>query len=129
MIEDRVLERSLALVQMLHGRTREGKVVWRSAKSPDAFETDLEEDTLRIRIIPDEDFPNDPNVALDVVDRASARLISTISNVTLRPVLDRKTREGLSPYALLAETYEMARRKALKVDDVLGRVLESLRRQ
>jgi hypothetical protein len=41
--------------------------------------------------------------------------------------MDKTTSEGLNPYALLREIYELARRQALNVDETLERVLATLR--
>jgi len=40
--------------------------------------------------------------------------------------MDRLTPEGQSPYALLRQLFEMARRQVQRTDDVIERVLESL---
>lgn len=126
MSEEKSLERALAQVQALHRRTREGKIEWRETDDLRTFQTESGEFDLRIRSIPDRDYP-EPDYALDVYSRSSGRKIETISNVTFRPLLDHITEEGLNPYIVLQQTYEMARRKALGVDDVLESILQDLK--
>ena len=70
-----------------------------------------------------EAIQDEPDYALEVLDSFSDRKIETISNVTLRPVMDKTTTDGLSPFAVLGRIYELARRKALNVDDALERWL------
>ena len=62
-----------------------------------------------------------------IFDETSDKKIDRITNVSLRPVMDIVTEEGLNPYNLLERTFEMARRQALGVDDVLETILQSLK--
>jgi hypothetical protein len=126
MSDEKVLERGLALVQSLHKRTQEGRVDWQDSGDARSFRTDIGDFDLIIRQIPDPDYPDEPNYSLEIVEKGSGRVIEAISNVTLRPVMDRKTAEGLNPYAVLDDTFQMARRKALKIDDVLENILHQL---
>ncbi len=126
MSDEKVLERGLALVQSLHKRTREGRVDWQDRGDTRSFRTDIGDFDLIIRQVPDPDYPDEPNYSLEVVEKGSGRVLEAISNATLRPVMDRKTAEGLSPYAVLDDTFQMARRKALKIDDVLENILHQL---
>jgi hypothetical protein len=80
-------------------------------------------------LTPDSDFPDQPDYLLRVYDKSSGRELDAISNVTLRPVMDKTTAEGLNPYVLLEQTYEGARRKALKVEEALENLLEAMRLQ
>jgi hypothetical protein len=91
------------------------------------FDADFGEFVLRIRSIPDHDYPKDPDYVLEVWSSDSDRIIEEISNVTLRPVMDRVTVDGFGPYALLQQIYDLARRKALNVDDALERLLATLK--
>lgn len=127
MSQERSLERALALVQALHARTREGRVDWRETHDARMFATESGDFDISVRQVPDKEFPDQPDYKLEVVSRSTGRTIETISNVTLRPVMDRITSEGLNPYVVLEQTYEMARRKALRVDDALETILDSLK--
>ena len=144
MIDDRVLDRSLALLEELYNRTRAGKIGWLDAGfdlSSDVplpygqepkhlgFKTQSGDFTLRIQRIPDANFPNEPDFALHIIEPESGVIIETISNITLGAALDRKLAGGLTPYVVLREIYDMARRQAQHVDDVLDRVLASLRQE
>jgi hypothetical protein len=40
--------------------------------------------------------------------------------------MDKTTPEGLNPYGVLGRIYELARRRALNVDDTLERILATL---
>jgi len=126
MSDEKAFERALALLHTLHSRTREGKVNWQETDDTRTFQTESGDFDLRIRLLPDRDYPDQPDYALEVFRRDSGRKIDTISNVTLRPVMDQKTPDGLNPYAVLEQLYEMARRKALRVDDVLDSILQTL---
>jgi hypothetical protein len=145
MIEDKSRSRSVVLLEELYNRTREEKLVWIDAgydttadeSSPYrhrptthlGFKTQSGRYMLRIQLIPDFDFPNEPNFALYIISPDADEIIETISNMTLGQALDYKTTEGLTPYTLLQQIYEMARRQARHVEDVLEHVLESLRQQ
>jgi len=124
-----IANRQLALVHALHKRTERGRVAWRYDSSQ-AFRAEFDDFSLRIRLIPDPDYPDDPNYALELWSKSDSlvgeRMIEEISNATLRPVMDHATPDGLSPYAVLAQVYDMARRQALNVNDVLDRVLATL---
>lgn len=126
MSDDKALERSLAIVQKLYDRTREGKVDWQPADDARAFRTDFNDLDLIIHELPDPDYPDEPDYSLEIAEKFAGRIIETISNQSLRPVMDRKNSEGLNPYALMHATFEMARRKALKVDDALQNLLNQL---
>jgi hypothetical protein len=120
------VERQLSLVQALYSRTKDGKVDWQAWINADGFTATFGEFNLRIRVIRDDDYPDHPDYVLTVERGPSDQTIETISNATLRPVMERTTVDGLSPYRLLQETYEMARRKALNVEDALDRILATL---
>ena len=126
MSADKTLERSLALVHALHRRTRDGKVEWSPSNLQDVFECVLGGYMLKIREVEDRDDYENPDVQLDVYSRESGQWIESISNVSLRGVSDRTTEEGLNPYVVLKQTFQMARRKVHKVDDVLDSILEAL---
>jgi len=129
MSNETALEKALALVQTLHARTRDGRLDWRETGDEQTFETELADFRLRIKLTQDRDYPDEPDYKLIVFKKDSGREIERISNVTLRPVMDRTTADGLNPYALLGETHEMARRQALRVDDALERILETLKEE
>ena len=129
MSEEKTLERALALIQALHSRTREGRIDWQETTDARKFTTESGDFDLTIRLIPDRDYPDKPDYAVDVVNRSSGQKIETVSNVTLRPMMDRITPDGLNPYVVLEQTYEMARRKALRVDDALESILQTLKEQ
>lgn len=126
MSDEKVLERSLALVQTLYKQTQDGKVEWQEGGDARSFRTDIGNFDLIIRQIPDQDYPDEPDFSLEIVEKHSGTVIETISNVTLRPVMDHKTAEGLNPYNVLYEMFQMARRRALKIDDVLENILHQL---
>jgi hypothetical protein len=132
------LKRDLALVHALYERTKDGKIDWKAAHAGPGFETDFGDYVLRIHERLDENYPDDPDYFLDVIRKAelpdSIRdhvihndVIETISNISLRPVMDRLSEDGLAPRTLLEQIYTMARRRVLGVDDALDVILESLR--
>ncbi len=130
MNESTVLERQLELVHELHRRTREGRIDWEPTQQEGAFMWSKSITfAIRIRKTFDPDYPDQPDYFLDVIDWPSERTIETISNITLRPVANRITEDGLTPYQVLGEMYDLARRKALRVDDALEAILNSLRGQ
>src|SRR5215203_2808746 len=118
MSDETYVDRHLSLVQELYERTRAGKIDWVESRYSHSFEISMGQYVLRISLIEDNDYPNDPDFSLFVADVSSGteRWIDTISNSTLRSVMDKTTPEGLNPYALLREIYQLARRKALNVD-------------
>jgi hypothetical protein len=126
MSDEKTLERSLALIHSLYKRTREGKVNWEVSSDRRAFKAEFGAFDVLIRVMPDPDYPDQPDFSLEIIDRGTGSMIESITNATLRPVMDRKTPEGLNPYGVLDQIFGMARRKALKVDDVLQTILEQL---
>ena len=129
MSDNEALEKALALVQRLHARTRDGKVDWETTHAESLFAVRLGQFMLNLKQTPDPDYPDQPDFELVVVDEGSGRTIERITNTTLRPVNDRLTEEGLSPYNLMERTFEMARRKALGVDDMLETILQGLAKE
>jgi len=129
MSDETYADRQLALVQELYKRTKERKINWVGSRYSSSFEANLGDYLLRISFRVDNDYLDDPDFFLSVVDVSSEaeRHIDTISNASLRPVMDKTTSDGLNPYALLREIYELARRKVLNVDDTLERVLATLK--
>ena len=126
MTDTTAVDRQLALVHALYRRTLARKIDWRVGPHSAGFDADLGEYSLRIRLVPDNDYPDEPDFWLEIRDLVTGRLIDTISNVTLRPVMDKVTNDGLSPFAVLEQTYDLARRQALNVDDALERILATL---
>jgi hypothetical protein len=146
-MSDETLERELSLVQSLHKRTRAGKVNWEASTSPaytGGFQAEFGNVIVVIREVHDPDYPEQPDYELLIIQpvRGAAmilnppspqeplgRVVETISNLTLRPVIAHVTEEGLNPYTLLSETFLLARRKAFKVDEVLDGLLHELDRE
>lgn len=126
MSDDKVLERALAIVQTLYKRSLNGEVDWQDIRDSRSFKADFGDFELIIREIPDLDYPTEPDYSLEIMEKFSGRVIETISNKSLRPLMDRKTPEGLNPYAVLHHTFKMARRKALKIEAVLENLLHQL---
>lgn len=118
-------DKALELAQSLHRRTLEDKIEWTEGGSDRAFQASFGNFAVEVREVPDRDYPDQPDYSIAVRD-ALGREIEQITNVTLRPVMDRTTAEGLNPYAVLQETYRLARRKALGYDKALDSILEQL---
>ncbi len=125
MTYDKTLEKALALVQNLYVRTSDGDVDWQVTGNERAFQAQLGDFTLRLTRIPDIEYQDSPDYELRVLDK-SEREVESITNRSLRPVMDRSTPEGLNPYSLLDRTFEMARRQALGVDQAMDTLLQSL---
>lgn len=126
MTDEILLNRHLALIKALHKRTREGKLNWQETNRLKWFMVESSDLLLEIGEIFDPDYPEQPDYALVITDPQSKKEIERISNTTLRPVSDRTTEEGLSPYTVLQQIHGMARRKALHVDDALDSLIETL---
>lgn len=125
MSDNKALEKALALVQRLYARTCEGKVDWEKTGDESQFVVQLGHFMLTLTQVPDAEYPDQPDFELAIVDETHTT-IEQITNTMLRPVSDRLTEEGLRPYPLMARTFEMARRKALGVDDVLETIIQGL---
>ena len=117
-------DKALNLVRLLYKRTTAGSIDWQYARK-DEVSASVDEYSLVLRRQEDQDYPEQPDYFLTLVD-SQGRNIETISNISLRPLMDRVGDEGLNPYQLLAETYRLARRKALGVDEALDSVLKRL---
>jgi hypothetical protein len=126
MSDETYVSRQLSLVHALYKRTIDGKVDWSETDYSQTFEATVGEYTFRISLVPDNDYPDEPDYVLLVKDSASDRWIDTISNATLRPVSDKITSDGLNPYGVLGRIYDLARRRALNVEDALERILATL---
>jgi hypothetical protein len=127
MSDEKALDRALSVVQTLHKRTNEGKVNWQQSSAyAGGFQADFGGLAVVIREIPDPEYPDEPNYTLSIIQKTTGQIIESISNITLRPVMNRTTEEGLNPYVALERTFKMARRKALKVDDALEDLLQEL---
>jgi hypothetical protein len=128
MSDETYADRQLALVHSLYSRTKDGKVDWKETNYSLSFEAPVGGYIFKISLVPDQDYPNEPDYQLQVRenDTKSQRWIDTISNATLRPVSDKITPDGLNPYGVLGRIYELARRKALHVEDALERILATL---
>lgn len=125
MNDEKTRDKVLNIIHRLHLRTRDGSIQWREGDDARGFVTELGDFTLVARRFPDPAYPDEPDYGLQIFNTAG-REIETISNVTLRPVMDRITSEGLNPYVVLQQIYEMARRQALRVDDALESILRTL---
>lgn len=125
MTDEKPFDRELDLLGALHRQTRDRRVDWQDKGQTNWFEAKSGNFLLKIGEIFDPDYPEMPDYSLAIID-ASGRTIESISNTSLRAVSDRKTTQGHTPYAALQGIYEMARRKALRVDDVLDSLLENL---
>lgn len=126
---DKFLVRSLSIVNTLYKRTVEGIINWEeSTWHSGAFDAEFENVKVVIREEDDPEYPQEPDYILNIVNTRTGRGIEEISNRTLRPLMDRVNEQGLNPYSVLQETFQMAKRKALKVDDTLDNLLEQLKR-
>ena len=126
MMDEKALNKLLALVQRLHARTCERKIDWTETPNESRFVAQLDRFTLALKKIPDPNYPDQPDFELVVFDQTTDRKVERITNGMLRPVMDRVTDEGLNPYKLLYRTFEMARRQVLGSDDALEAILKSL---
>jgi hypothetical protein len=118
-------EKALELIHSLHRRTLQGKVAWVAGRTQKSFRMEFGAFSLEIQEIPDQDYSDAPDFAVIIFD-SSGREVETISNVTLRPLKDRLMDNGLNPYAVLQETYKVARRKALGFDQTLDMIIDEL---
>lgn len=125
MSEAKSLNKDLALVQALYLRTKDGALDWKPQGN--RFRAESGGYVILVGSTVDSDFPNDPDYYVSLSDVSGVEL-ERISNVSLRPVSDLKGPDGLTAYKLLSEIYQMARRKALRVDQVIDNVLASLTR-
>jgi hypothetical protein len=126
---DKFLLRSLSIVNTLYKRTVEGAINWVESTWHDgAFDAEFENVKVVIRAEDDPQYPEQPDYILNIVNTSTGRNIEEISNRTLSPVMERVNEQGLNPYSLLQDTFRMARRKALKVDDTLDNLLEQLKK-
>jgi hypothetical protein len=126
---DKDLIRSMLIVNTLHKRTAEGAIDWRESDwRGGAFEALFENVNVVIQEEEDAQYPQEPDYILTIVNGRTGRPIEEISNRTLRPLMERVNEEGLNPYSILRETFQLARRKALKIDDTLDNLLEQLKK-
>lgn len=126
---DKFLLRSFSIVNTLYKRTVEGAINWvESNWHSGAFEAEFENVKVVIREEDDPEYPQQPDYILNIVNTRTGRGIEVISNRTLSPLTERVNEQGLNPYSVLQETFKMARRKALKVDDTLDNLLEQLKK-
>lgn len=126
MSDNRALDKALVLVQRLYFKTSDGKVDWEETDNESWFVLNQGNYRLVLKQVPDYSYPDQPDYELEIYDVAADRTIDTITNVTLRPVMDRLTEEGLSPFQLLVRTFAMARRAVLGVDDALETIILGL---
>ena len=138
MSDEKALGRALSVVQTLYKRTQAGRINWEvSFGYPEAFQADFGDIVVVIQEVDDPEFPDQPDYKVLVIERpigtpiggnpsSAGRVVDEISNSTLKPVMDQTTEDGLNPYNVLHGTFQMARRKALKVDAVLDNLLQKL---
>ena len=126
MTESKSIEQHLGLVQRLYARTCDGKVDWEYVRGESKVVTQLGHFIVELRMIPDPDYPDQPDFGIAIIDEGSKEEIEQFTNVMLRPVMDTLSEEGLNPYSLMKYTFDIARRKARGADVALEKILESL---
>ena len=117
-------QKSLELVKALYKRSQAGRLEWKPVDN-NQLRTELGEFTLDLLRVHDQDYPDEPDYFLTLVD-SQGRDVETISNISLRPLMDQKDEDGLNPYQLFRLTFEHARRKAFGVDAAVDSVLKKL---
>jgi hypothetical protein len=115
----------LLLLQRLFARNADGRIVWAPFSSEREFITRVGEYQITISERDDPEYPDQPDYFLTISDKAG-NWIATISNITLRPLLDREF-NGMNPYVLLQTIYRTAHRSALGVDKVVHNLLDLLK--
>lgn len=132
--ESQSLLKDLKLVETLYRRTVAGELAWSHLEEDSAAVwVPVGNHSLVIREIPDPEYPDEPDYELRIYGEpllvaklTQAAPIQIVSNRSLRPVSDRKSEDGLTPYALLSKTYGHARRIAYNVDETVDAVLAAL---
>jgi hypothetical protein len=115
------MDKRQQVVQLLSQKTKEGKLDWREAVKGDAFQVALTDKVLRIREVPPHDpDPDDiPDYAIDLVN-GNGKVVDTFRDTQLGD-------EGSGYWwQKMHDLYEMARRKALRSDELLDEAVSEL---
>ncbi len=108
------------LVVMLHQKTLDGKVKWEKTSKVGLFLATFSGSSVRMFTKENEDSPEDLDYYLTIYNAQGDR-VEVVSDILLQ-----RADEKFGGYKLLSETYEMARRIALGVDDAIDALLSEL---
>jgi hypothetical protein len=101
-------EKTIALIRVLAEKTRNNEIVWEKTSNPDAFQTS---------------FPNYSIVLLERLGEVTLHLANEKGEVIERY---SSTPAPTDIDHMMHETFELARRKALGVDQALDDILKTL---
>jgi hypothetical protein len=118
------MEKQKRLVDLLLQRTKQSHLDWHEAIASNAFQVALSDTTVRIRATPtaiaDEEGVHD--YWIDLVN-GNGTVVDTFSDMNLH--YDTAVRTG-EWFGKMRDLHDMARRKALRSDEVLDQVLSEL---
>jgi hypothetical protein len=102
------------LIQLLHDKTSEGKLVWTITQDDGEYQATFSDFGVRVYKV-GADF----HIA---VYNSSGELVEDVSDPQVKPDLQ-------NAFKIMREIFEMARRKALGVDDVLDKIIGELSKE
>ena len=120
------LATELELLHTLYQRTRQHELTWSPHDARgDVVLSDLDGYRITLAQLPDADYPNQPDYEL-IISEADGREVERVSTISLRPIMDRTSADGLPPYAVLESLYDLAHDQAFEVNHVVGKLLRKL---
>jgi hypothetical protein len=116
------MEKQKQLVELLLKRSKQNQLDWQEAIPSDAFQVALSDKTVRIRATPDTDDPGAYDYLIELAN-SDGRVVDEFSHMTLYYSDATRTSEWMTK---MRDLYDMARRKALRSDQLLNEVLSEL---
>jgi hypothetical protein len=101
--------KTVALIRALHEKTRGDEITWEKTSNPASFQTSWPKYSIILR-------QTETNNILLFLSNDRGEVIERYSSEPAPPEIDQ----------LMHETFEMARRKALGVDEAVDEILKSL---
>lgn len=112
------------LAYMLYQRTLKASIDWEEAVTPGVYQASFSDYSIQISLLGSQITP-DSDVKISVIDD-NGNEIESFSDVDIEKGWLEKFNVEISPFQIMYETYEIARRSALGTEQAINKILSEL---
>ena len=112
------------LAYMLYQRTLKASIDWEEAVTPGVYQASFSDYSIQISLLGSQITP-DSDVKISVIDD-NGNEIESFSDVDIEQGWLEKFKVDITPFKIMYETYEIARRSALGTEQAINKILSEL---
>ena len=113
------------LAYMLYQKTLKGSIDWKEAVEPDVYQASFSDYSIQISLVGSQNT-SDSDVNISVIND-NGNEIESFSDVDLEQGWLEKYNVESTPFKIMYETYEIARRSALGTEQAINKILSELK--